>query len=319
MLTRLLIEPFDLPFMQRALVEALLLGALGGVVSVFVLLRRLAFVSDAFTHTVFPGVVIGYLVGQSSGVVWGALAFALLSAALFTMLSAGRRITEDATLAILLTGFFSVGVVLVSRRSSYTADLTTLLFGRILFVDRREIVETAVIAAVVLIALTVMGKELLLRAFDPAGAAAVGYRVPILDLALNVVIALVVDAAVKAVGTVLVIALLTVPAATARLISGRLPVITALSVLVAAFSGWLGLAVSYEASVNHGLLLASGGTVVLAMVCCYIVALLVGGAGRFVGRKRSGRTGAVEAPTGRNDSVEATAAPSGPAGAEVPL
>src|SRR5258705_11477070 len=129
--------------MQRALAEALLLGALGGVVSVFVLLRRLAFVTDALTHTVFPGVVLGYLVAQTRGIVWGALLFAVLSAVLLTALSANRRGTEDATLAVLLTGFFSVGVGLVSRRTSYTADLTTFLFGRILFVDHREIVETA--------------------------------------------------------------------------------------------------------------------------------------------------------------------------------
>jgi manganese/iron transport system permease protein len=286
MLTRLLVEPFDLPFMQRALIEALLLGALGGVVSVFVLLRRLAFVSDALTHTVFPGVVIGYLVSATNGVVWGALAFALLSAVLFTVLSSGRQVTEDATLAMLLTGFFSVGVVLVSRRSSYTADLTTFLFGRILFVDSREILETAVIGVIVIMVLAVVGKELILRAFDPGAAAALGYRVAVLDLILNVAVALVVVAAVKAVGTVLVIALLTVPGATARLLSGRLTVIMALSVAVACLSGWVGLAVSYEASVNHGLRLASGGTVVLAMVACYALALPFGPIAARWGRRR---------------------------------
>jgi manganese/iron transport system permease protein len=272
MLHRVLIEPFALPFMQRALIEALLLGALGGVVSVFVLLRRLAFVSDALTHTVFPGVVLGYLVAQTRGIVWGALLFAVLSAVLFTVLSANRRVTEDATLAILLTGFFSVGVVLVSRRTSYTADLTTFLFGRILFVDRREIVETAVVAGVVVAALALLGKEFLLRAFDPDGAAAVGYRVPLLDLALNLLVALVVVAAVKAVGTVLVIALLIVPAAAARLLSDRLAVIIPLAVAAGAAAGWLGLATSYEASVYHGLRLASGATVVLALVALYALA-----------------------------------------------
>jgi manganese/iron transport system permease protein len=277
--------PFDLPFMQRALLEVLILGLLGGVTSVFVLLRRLAFVSDALTHTVFPGVVIGYLVAQSGGVVWGALVFALLSAVLFTVLSAGRRVTEDSTLAMLLTGFFSIGVVLVSRRSSYTADLTTFLFGRILFVDRREIVETAVITAVVLVVLALIGKELVLRALDPVGTAALGYRVALLDLALNVLVALVIVAAVKAVGTVLVIALLIVPAATARLLSDRLAMITAVSVAVGCLSGWLGLSVSYEASVHHGLRLASGGTVVLTMVACYILALAGTTAVRFAHRR----------------------------------
>jgi len=281
MLHRLLVEPFALPFMHRALVEALLLGVLGGVVSVFVLLRRLAFVSDALTHTVFPGVVIGYLVAQTAGVVWGALALALLSAVLFTVVSAGGRVTEDATLAILLTGFFAIGVILVSRRATYTADLTSFLFGRILTVDRAEIVQTAAVGVLVAGALAALGKELLLRAFDPDAAAAMGYRVPLLDLALNVLVALVVVAAVKAVGTVLVIALLVVPAAAARLVTDRLPLLLAGSVLVGALGGWLGLVASWEASVHHGIRLASGASVVLALVALYLLALVAAALGRL--------------------------------------
>ncbi|HZB47593.1 MAG TPA: metal ABC transporter permease, partial [Mycobacteriales bacterium] len=200
MLSRLLLDPFTSPFMQRALVEAVLLGLVGGVVSVFVVLRRLAFVSDVLTHTVFPGVVVGYLVAGTGGIVWGALAFAVLSVVLLTLLSARPRVTEDAAMAILLTGLFAVGVVLVSRRSSYTADLTAFLFGRILTVDRQQIVVTAVIGALVLLTLALLGKELVLRAFDPDGAAARGYRVPVLDLVLNLTVALVVVAAVQAVG-----------------------------------------------------------------------------------------------------------------------
>jgi manganese/iron transport system permease protein len=289
-LQRLLVEPFALPFMQRALWEALLLGVLGGVVSVFVVLRRLAFVSDVLTHTVFPGVVIGFLVAQTDGIVWGALSFAVLSAVLLTVLSTNRRVPEDATLALLLTGFFSVGVVLVSRRTSYTADLTTFLFGRILYVDARQLAETALVTVAVLVVLALIGKELLLRAFDPVGASAQGYRVAALDLVLNLVIALVVVAAVKAVGTVLVIALLVVPAAAARLVSDRLGVVFPLSVAFGCLAGWLGLAASYEASVHHGLRLASGATVVLVLVALYVLAF----AAAAVRRRARGPAGGVE-------------------------
>jgi manganese/iron transport system permease protein len=280
---RLLVEPFDSPFMARALVEALLLGVVGAVVSVFVVLRRLAFVSDVLTHTVFPGVVIGYLVAGTDGIVWGALTFAVLSAVLLAALSANARVTEDASMAVLLTGFFAVGVVLVSRRSSYTADLTAFLFGRILTVDRQQIVVTAVIGALVLLTLALLGKELVLRAFDPAGATARGYRVVLLDLALNLVVALVVVAAVRAVGTVLVIALLVVPGAAARLLSDRLSAVFVIAAGIGALGGWLGLAVSYEASVNHGLRLASGATVVLVLVALYAVAAALGAARGRVG------------------------------------
>jgi manganese/iron transport system permease protein len=270
----LLIEPFGLPFMRRALLEALLLAVLGGVVSVFVVLRKLAFVSDALTHTVFPGVVVGYLVAGTGGIIWGALVLAALSAVLLTAITSSTRVTEDAALAILLTGFFSVGVVLVSRRASFTADLTAFLFGRILTVDRATIVQTGLVTVLVLGTLALVGKELLLRAFDPTAAAALGYRVPVLDLVLNAAVALVVVAAVRAVGTVLVIALLIVPAATARLLSDRLRVIVPASVAVAAFAGWIGLSASFSASVDHGVRLAAGATVVLVLVGCYLLAVL---------------------------------------------
>lgn len=272
-----LLDPFGSPFMQRALIEALLLGVVGAVVSVFVVLRRLAFVADVLTHTVFPGVVIGFMVAGTGGIVWGALVFAVLSAVLITVLSARARVTEDASMAIVLTGFFALGVVLVSRRSSFTADLTAFLFGRILTVDRGQIVITAVLGALVLLVLGLLGKELLLRAFDPAGTAARGYPVFGLDLVLNLAVALVVVAAVRAVGTVLVIALLVVPGAAGRLLSDRLTGIVAVAVGVAALAGWLGLVASWQASVNHGVRLASGATVVLALVFLYAVAAGIAG------------------------------------------
>jgi manganese/iron transport system permease protein len=267
-----LLQPFHSPFMQRALLEAVLLGVVGAVVSVFVVLRRLAFVSDVLTHTVFPGVVIGFLVAGTGGIVWGALVFAVLSAVLLTVLGARARVTEDASMAIVLTAFFAFGVILVSRRSSFTTDLTAFLFGRILTVDRGQILVTAVLGAAVLLMLGLLGKELLLRAFDPAGAEARGYRVLVLDLVLNLAVALVVVAAVRAVGTVLVIALLVVPGAAGRLLSDRLAGITVAAIVTAALAGWLGLVASWQASVNHGLRLASGATVVLVLVALYGVA-----------------------------------------------
>jgi manganese/iron transport system permease protein len=281
-MTHLLIEPFQVAFMQRALLAVLVLGVLAGAVGVFVVLRRLAFVGDALTHTVFPGVVIAFLIGQS--VFLGALAAALLSALLLTALTSTRRVTQDAGLAILLTSFFAVGVVLVSREQSYTSDLSAFLFGRILAVDWPVLIQTVVVAAVVLATLVALRKELLLRAFDEQGAAAMGYRVDVLDLVLNVLVALVVVAAVKAVGTVLVIALIIVPAATARLLVDRVALMTAISCALGALGGWLGLAISYDVSIQRGVRLASGATIVVVLVACFIVALAVGPGGRALGR-----------------------------------
>jgi manganese/iron transport system permease protein len=182
--------------------------------------------------------------------------------------------------------------VLVSRRSSYTSDLTAFLFGRLLTVSAGQVLRTAVVAALVLASLAALYKELQLRAFDPTAAAAMGYRVAVLDLALNTAIALVVVAAAQAVGTILVIALLIVPAAAGRLLSDRMWMIMVAGVVVAGLAGYLGLAVSYTASVVYGLRLASGATVVLWLVTLYLLALASVPARRWV----ASRTPPGEAP-----------------------
>jgi manganese/iron transport system permease protein len=268
-----LLEPFTIPYMQRALVEVVVLGALAGAVGVFVVLRRLAFVGEALTHTVFPGVVIAHLLGQS--LLLGALAFGVLTAVLLTALGRHRRVGADAALAILLTSCFALGVVLVSRTRGYTADLTLFLFGRVLAVDRADLLQSLTVAAVAALVLAGLRKELLLRAFDPDGAEAMGYRTAALDLVLNLLIALVVVAAVQAVGTILVIALIVVPAATARLLTDRVASMTALACLLGATGGWLGLAVSYEVSVDHDLRLAAGATIVVVLVGLFLVAAVI--------------------------------------------
>jgi manganese/iron transport system permease protein len=250
------------PFMGRALTELLLLAVLAGVVSTFVLTRRLGFVADTMTHAVFPGVVIGFLIRGTGGVFPGALAAGALTALLLTLLTRSRRVTDDTALAVLLAAMFALGVVLVSRRTSYTADLTTFLFGRLLAVNTTQIIQTAVVGTIVLITLASLGKELQLRAFDPQTATAMGYRIWLLDLVLNMSVAL-------------VIAVLVGPAAAGRLVSDRLPAIVIVGCAATAAAAYGGLAVSYHASVTYGLRLASGATVVLALVALYLVALLI--------------------------------------------
>jgi ABC-type Mn2+/Zn2+ transport system permease subunit len=166
--------------------------------------------------------------------------------------------------------------VLVSRRSSYTSDLTSFLFGRILTVTPRQIAETAVLVVVVLGLLAVGARALVFRAFDPAGAAAAGYRIGRLDLWLNVIVALVVVAAVRAVGTILVVALLIVPAAAARMITDRLATMAVLGTVMILAAGYAWLLVSWVASVDYGIALTSASTVVLLLVLAYVSLIPVG-------------------------------------------
>jgi manganese/iron transport system permease protein len=267
----LFVEPFQVEFMQRALVEAVVLGVFGGVLGVHVVLRRLAFISDALTHTIFPGVAIAFFLNTS--LFFGALAAGALSAVLLTILTRHKRVTNDAALAILLTSFFSVGVIVVSRGRSFSSDLTSLLFGRLLTVSWGDVAETATAMAVVFAILALVHKELLYRSFDEEGARAAGYRVALLDFGLNLLITLFVVAAVKAVGTVLVIALLVTPAAAAQLVARSVPRMMVVAGVTGAVAGWLGLVVSYNASVDHDVRLAAGGTVVLVVTVLFVVVL----------------------------------------------
>ena len=283
-----MIEPFTVPFMARALAELALLALICGPVSVFVFARRLSFVSDALTHTVFPGVVIGFLAGGLDGLFPGALVAGIVTAVALTLLTRGGALSDDASTAVVLTAMFSIGVVLVSRRSSYTSDLTSFLFGRLLTVTPRQIAETAVLAVVILGLLLLGARALLFRTFDPAGAAAAGYRIAWLDLWLNVLVALVVVAAVRAVGTILVVALLIVPAAAARLVTTRLLPMALLGGVLILLAGYGGLLISWTASIDHGIVLTSASTVVLLLVLAYLVLLPVG-----VLRRRRRRTGPI--------------------------
>ena len=268
-----MIAPFAVPFMARALAELVVLAVVCGPVGVFVFVRRLSFVSDTLTHTVFPGVVVGFLAGGLDGLALGALVAALVTAVVLTLLSRGRALSDDASTAVVLTAMFSVGVALVSRQATYTSDLTALLFGRILTVTPRQLAETAVLAAVILLMLASAARALLFRAVDPDGAQAAGFRILPLDLWLNVIVALVVVAAVPAVGTILVVALLIVPAAAARSVTGRPAVMALVAAVLIVLAGYGGLLVSWIASVDHGIALTSASAVVLLLVAAYLLLL----------------------------------------------
>ena len=263
----LFFEPFQLGYMRRALAEVVILGVLGGVVGVHVLLRRLAFLTEVVQHTVFPGIAIAFALDQS--LLAGALVAGIVAIILYTF--GARRVDSNALMALLISTFFAMGVVVVSRRTGYQSDLTALLFGRILSVDQRELLDTLVIGVVSVVLLVVLHKELVLRAFDPLGSEAMGYPTFALDLVINVVVMLTVVAAVRAVGTVLVVAFIVTPAATARLLCRRITPMMIVAAALGALGGWLGLVVSYEGSIHHGWRLASGATIVLVLTAGFLL------------------------------------------------
>lgn len=269
-----LITVFDLPFMARALLVLVVLSLVAGLVGVLVNLRGLEFISDGLTHAVFPGVAIGFVWGGRDGLFMGAMVAALLAAVLLTVI-VKRAVTSDAAIAIVFTAMFSVGIIVVSRETNYVGQLDALLFGRLLTVSPAEVNQAVIVCLIALVLVGFTLKEQVLRAFDLEGTLAAGYRVLVLDIVLNVAIALVVVAASSAVGNLLVLAVLIVPGAVARLVTNRLWLLFPIAAGFAMLSAWAGLALGYDASVNGGVDLPSGATVVLVLVAGYLVALMV--------------------------------------------
>ncbi len=253
-------------YARRALLEALLVGALCGVVGVHVVLRRLSFFTMAMTHATFPGVVLAALVGVD--LLLGSGLFGILVVLGVSWLSARPRSDPSAAVGVVLSAGFALGVVLLSAQAGFTRDLSSFLVGSILTVSSADLVKTAVALVVVLAVLAAVGKELILGAFDRVGLVALGYPARRLDLLLLLLIELAVVASVPAVGTIQAVALVVAPAATARLWCDRIGPMTAVSAGLGMASGVVGLAVSQLAGI------AAGAAIVLAACGFFVVSVL---------------------------------------------
>ena len=259
-------DPVTYPFMQRALLEVIIVGALCGLVGSFVVLRGLAFIGDALAHAVFPGVVLSYAAGYN--IMLGASLFGFLTALGIGLISRSRRLSHDSAIGVIFAAFFALGVVLLSRQTGFRQDLGSLLFGNILGVSRQDVVITLVVGALIVMVVFLLLKELVLVAFDSNLAYSAGYPVFALDILLLLLISTTVVVSLQTVGNLLILALLVTPAATARLLTDRLYTMFALSVLIAVISGVVGLYISFHWSV------AAGGAIVLSATALFALAFL---------------------------------------------
>jgi manganese/iron transport system permease protein len=260
-------EPLRYPFIQRAMLEIVIVGVLCGLVGCFVVLRGLAFIGDALAHAVFPGVVLSYIGGQS--ILIGAFVFGGLTALGIGVLSRSRRVSEDTAIGVIFAAFFALGVVLISRQTGFKRDLGSLLFGSILGVSTQDVIVSAAIAAVVILVLLALLKEFTLVAFDATLARSLGYPVFRLDILLLLLVSATIVVSLQTVGNILILALIVTPPATARLLTDRLDHMLIASASIGVASGVGGLYISYHAGS------AAGGTIVLTATACFLVALVL--------------------------------------------
>ena len=257
-----LIEPLTYGFIARGLVAAILTGVACAVLSAFVVWRGMSFVGDAIAHAILPGIVLAYITGTS--LFFGALGMAILIAAGIGWLSRSGQMKEDTAIGVIFTGFFALGILMLSRVTSYQ-DLTHILFGNILGVSASDLTIMAVVMGIVLAVVFIFYKELLVTSFDPSHAIAIGLSPELVRYGLLLLIALTVVSAIQVVGVVLVLALLITPAAAASQLARHLPAIIGLSVLFAVISSLVGFYASYYFNV------ASGAAVVLSLTVIFLI------------------------------------------------
>ena len=256
-----LIGPLTDEAFLRALIDVSVVAVVAGIVGTFIVLRGSGFVGDALAHAIFPGVVIAFLIGAS--LLWGALIAGLITAALMALLTLNARVRSDTAIGVVFTAAFAIGVIAISHETIEGEELEHILFGDPLNATWTDVVLTLVVGGAVAAAVLVLRRLFVVAAFDPVGARAMGLHVIGLDVLLLALTALTVVIAFKAVGNILVIALLITPAASARLLTDRLLPMMGIAAAAGVAASIVGLYIGYYREVSVG------GTIVLVSAAMF--------------------------------------------------
>lgn len=260
-----LVVPLSYPFMQQALIVAIMVGAVCAVLSCYLVLKGWSLMGDAVSHAVLPGIVVAYVVGLPLAV--GAFVAGLSCALLTGYLKESSRVKEDTVMGVVFSGMFGFGLVIFTKVET-DQHLLHILFGNMLGVTARDLIETAVIAGGTLAIVLLKRRDLLLYCFDPNHARAIGLPVQVLHYGLLVLLALTIVASLKAVGIILVVAMLIAPGAIAFLLTDRFERMLAIATVVAVGSSVIGTLVSFHIDG------ATGACIVLVQACVFVLAFL---------------------------------------------
>ncbi len=261
-----LTEPFEFAFMQRAFLAAGFAAIVCAVIGTFVVLKGMAFMGDAVAHSSLAGMAVAYFFGGS--VFWGALGWAIPASLAMTAISRRANLRMDTSIGIIFAGGFAIGIILISQVSNYTADLFGLLFGNVLGGSWGEAALIGGIAGGILVLVAAFYKELLYVAYDADMSAASGIPVRFVQYLLPALVGVTTVISLKAVGIILVLALLVTPPATGILLARRLPGIVAYSIVSALLATVCGLYLSFHANLPPGpsIVIVSTGLFLLALL-----------------------------------------------------
>ena len=261
-----LVMPFRFEFMINAMVIAMLIAVPAALLSCFLVLKGWSLMGDAVSHAVLPGVVLAYIINIPLAI--GAFAAGMICALATGFLKENSRIKQDTIIGVVFSGMFGLGLVMYVKVQA-DVHLDHILFGDILGVGLQDIIETAIIAVVVTGLLVFKWRDLLLHAFDPAQARAVGLPVRLLHYGLLAVLSLTIVGALKAVGIILAIAILIAPGAIAFLLTRSFSSMLIVAVIVAVLASFFGVYASFFIDS------APAPTIVLLMTFMFIAAFII--------------------------------------------
>lgn len=263
-------------FLQNALITAVVIGLVSGVVGCFIILRGMSLMGDAISHAVLPGVALSFILGMNYFI--GAIIFGMIASVIITFISQNSRIKSDTAIGITFSTFLAGGVILIGLANSST-DLFHILFGNVLAVQHSDMILTCIISAIVILIIAIFFKPLLITSFDPMMAKVFGMNVPLYHYLLMGMLTVVAVVAMQSVGTILIVALLITPAATAYLFTKSLYKMILLSAFLGVFASITGLFIGYTFNI------AVGSTIVITAALIFMISFFVSPKQKFVRKK----------------------------------
>jgi zinc transport system permease protein len=260
-----MLEIFSTSFMQKALFVGIVISLLSGLISVFVVLRKMSFIGAGISHAAFGGVAIGFLIGINPVIT--AVLYAIAAALGIEFVSRKGKISEDVSIGIFFASSMALGIVLISLSKAYTIDLFGYLFGNILAITSGEVLLSVILSVIVIGVILLFLKEIFITTYNEEIARVSGISVRAINILFLVALAVSIVVSMKIIGIILISALLVIPGATAQLFAKNLYFMIIASCGVAVISTVLGLILAYQFDI------APGGSIVLTATAIFFIAL----------------------------------------------
>ena len=261
-----MLDPFQYEFFVRGIIAATLVGGLCGLIGVYIVLRRMAYIGHGLSHAVFGGAVVSYVMSFSFFV--GAVIWGFLSALLITLTTRKREIGADAAIGIITTASFALGIALISRYKTFTRDFEAALFGNVLGVSQGDLMAIIGVTVAVVVILFLGYKLLLFATFDSEVAAFYGVPTGWVDTMFSLVLAATIVVSMQAIGVTMIAAAIIIPPVIARLLTDSFKIMVPLSAGLGAFCGLVGVYLTWYVDIP------SGASVVLFSASLFVLALI---------------------------------------------